>query len=295
MIEINEIKSVIKFKEKLVSELPYVPNDKEAKEYLLSMDIGDIVHIYDFWQQRLIDKQPREVIVSSKVRNSPLYIRNRGKINTILDRVRRGISVHGYLSSLAHNVAFDVGKFKEDRSFNFFRDKILICEGFHHLHLEELPLRTDELLIVYVAPTKFEVVQVAKHSLFENNFAALVEFNRHAEDFLYSKNPEGGIFIGGAGGGMQNLAGSSIYSTLKQVDARVILQNVEVANKGIENYVKLLYLHFHNRHVEYIKPEWQIANREILIYDKKNKIKFERGMLQYRFYHLDGTKNDFLL
>ena len=288
MIDINNIKSIIKFKRQLISELPYAPNNKESDNYLLSLDIGDIVHIYDFWQQKLIHSQPRKTVVSGKVRNSHFYINNKEKIKALLSRINNGLDVNGYLSHKAHNAVFEVEKFKQNRSFNSFRDQILICEGFHHLHLEEFPKRTNEVLIAHVTSNTFEVVQVANHDLFENNAAAFAEYNKHIDDFLLSKNPNGGVFIGGAGGGMQNLAGSSIYSTFKQIHIRKILQNVEIANGGIENYVKNIYLNIHNRTLQYIDPEWRMLGNEIVIYDKKNKNEFEGANLLHRYANTNG-------
>jgi hypothetical protein len=251
--------------------------------YLLLLDIGDIVHIYDFWQQRLIHAQPRKILVSSKMRNSPLYLRHRERIKVILGRASNGLDINRYLSYKAHNATFEVEQFKQNRSFNSFRDKLLICEGFHHLHLEEFPKRTDEVLIAHVTPNTFEIVQIANHDLFEQDPEALAEYEKHINAFLYSKNPNGGFYIGGAGGGMQNLAGSSIESTFNQIHVRKVLQNVEIINGGIEKYVKHLYQKIHNRNPQYVNPEWRMLGREITIYDKKNKEQFEGINLLFRF------------
>lgn len=283
MTDLNKETSIIRFKKQLVLELPYAPDCKESKEYLLSLDICEIVHIYDFWQQRLIHPQPRKVVVSSKIRNSPLYLRNRERIKIILDRVSNGLDIKKYLSHKAHNATFEVEKFKKDRSFNSFRDQLLICEGFHHLHLEELPNRTDEVLIAHVTSNTFEIVQIASHDLFERDAETLAGYEKHINEFLLSKNPNGVFYVGGAGGGMQNLAGSSIESSFNQIHVTKALKNVEITNGGIEKYVKHLYRKIHNRTPQYVNPEWRMRGREIYIYDKKNKEQFEYDNLLYRF------------
>ena len=283
MTDLNNIESIIRFKRRLVSELPYAPNNKESKDFLLSLDIGNIVHIYDFGQQRLITVQPRKTFVSNQIRNSVSYVRNREKIKAILSRVSNGLDVNGYLSYKAHNATFEVEQFKQSRSFNSFRDQILICEGFHHLHLEEFPKRTDEVLIAHVKSKTFEVVQIACHGLFERDAEARAEYEKHINAFLLSKNPKGGFYTGGAGGGQQNLAGSSIESSFNQIHVRKILRNVEIANTGIEKYVKNLYQHIHNRNPHYVNPKWRMLGREIAIYDKKNKEQFEGINLLYKY------------
>ncbi|MDD4913094.1 MAG: hypothetical protein PHP57_12430 [Sideroxydans sp.] len=283
MTDLNKIESIIRFKRQLVSELPYAPNKKESKDYLLSLDIGEIVHIYDFWQQRRIHVHPRNTIVSSQIRNCALYLRNRERIKVILSRVSNGLDVNRYLSHKAHNATFEVEQFKQTHSFNSFRDQILICEGFHHLHLEEFPKRSDEVLIAHVTSSTFEVVQIASHDLFKSDAEALAEYEKHINAFVLAKNPNGGFIIGGAGGGMQNLAGSSIESSIKQITVSKILQNVEIANTGIEKYVKNLYQHCYNRNPHHINPEWRMLGREIAIYDKKNRVQFEGNNLLHRF------------
>lgn len=280
MPDINKISSIKRFKSRLVSELPYVPKNKAAKDYLLGLDVGDVIHIYDSWQQRLITSSRRDVIVSSKVRSSALYIKNRHKIKPLLELVRAGQNITKYLSKRAHDEAFDVVKFRKTNSFNSFRDQILVCEGFYHIHLEPFPKRTDEVLIVDVTPATFEVVMVAKHNLFENDSLAMEEYDKFICNFVKSKYPDGSVFIGG---GIQNLAGSSIESSIRGTSAVRLIYNVEFNNKGIESYIKALYKFLENRDILYVKPEWKIINRELVIYDKKNKKYFKEENLNFNF------------
>lgn len=283
MTELNSLKSIIKLKNSIVANLPYAPRGRDSKEYLLSLDVGDLIHIYDFWQQRLIPGKPRKVLVGNRVRKSTQYIRNRRKIGVLLERVRNGDDISGYLSQKAHCATFDINEFKSTRSFNSFRDQMLVCEGFYHLHLDEFPARTDEILVVHVTSREFEVVQVAMHSLFKNDDEARVEYARYVDEFLSSKMPRGGLIIGGAGGGMQNLAGSSIFSSLNQIDMIKKIQNVEDRNGGIESYARKLYAYLHKRNTQYVKPEWRLVGRELTIYDKKNKEQFSGEHLVYMF------------
>jgi len=288
MKNLNTITSIIKLKNKLISEIPFTPNNKDSKIYLSSLDIGFLIHIYDFWQQRLIYPAPRETVVSSKVRNSLLYVRHRAKINGILKKVRCGVDIAPYLSNSAHSGTFDVEEFKRTGDFNSFRDQILVCEGFHHLHLEQLPKRTDEVLIAHVTDRIFEVVQVAKHNLFENSHEATMEYEKCIDQFLASKIPEGGYYIGGAGGGMQNLAGSSMQSTHNQIYARKILHHVEIKCGGIEAYSKQLFRYLDGRDTQYVKPEWRMIQRELTLYEKKNQRCFSSQDLLYNFDETHG-------
>lgn len=290
MNDLNTQDSIIKFKKKLIENLPFTPNNAASKQFLLSLHIGDLIHIYDFWQQRLIKNCARTFITSSKVRNSIPYIRNKDKIRHIQHHVSIGSDINGYLSHQAHSATFDVDNFKQTHNFNAFRDQLLIAEGFYHLHLEEYPNRTNDVLIVHVTSSTFEIIQVADHSLFENDLLAMHKYQEYVDVFLLSKNPNGGFYMGGAGGGMQNLAGSSIQSTLNQIYATKILQNVEIINGGIEKYVKKLYQYKMGRTLQFVTPEWRMEGRQIVIYDKKNKEQFAESDLNHRFNEIQERK-----
>lgn len=274
---LNEKKSIVKLKDRLVSEIPYVPKNAGSKHFLLSRDIGELLHIYHFWRQRFLQPGPRKFHAPSNVRNDPLYIQNKTKINLLKRKIEGGENVSAYLSSRAHERALDVIGYRESRSFNSSRDQLLICEGFYHLHLAPLPERTDEIIVALVTPDLFEIVGLFTHDLFiENRLnTKYVKYDQAIEAYLARKFPSGGAFLGGPGGGLQNTAGSSVASSFWQIHCRKILSRVESYHKGIEGFTIKLYSEIFNRQPSYVKPQWDVAeDGRLLIRDLKNKHEF---------------------
>lgn len=52
--ELNKKPSVVRLKNQLVSEIPYVPQSAEAKQFLMNHDIGDLLHIYQGTSKNLL-------------------------------------------------------------------------------------------------------------------------------------------------------------------------------------------------------------------------------------------------
>lgn len=276
--DLNKNPSIVRLKNTLVSKIPYIPKSAEAKNFLLGHDIGDLLHIYHFWRQRFLHPVARRFHAPSSVRNDPLYIRNRGKINALRQKIEAGEDVSAYLSRRAHKKALDVNGYRESKSFNSSRDQMLICEGFYHLHLAPLPARTDEVLVAQVSVEVFDVVGIFTHELFLNdqiNFE-YSKYNQAVDRYLARIMPTGGFYIGGAGGGLQNLAGSSFSSTVWQIHCRKIIQRVEAWPDGIDGFTINLYdLLFSGRKLRYVDPIWLVADDgRLLIRDKKNKHDF---------------------
>jgi hypothetical protein len=275
--DLNEKKSIMRLKEQLISAIPYVPTSAEAKRFLLSHDIGDLLHIYHFWRQRFPQPVARRYHAPSGVRNDPLYVRHKARIGQLKRKIEVGEDVSAYLSRRAHNKALDINGYRESKSFNSSRDLLLVCEGFYHLHLAPLPERTDEILVALVTPDLFEVIGLFTHDLFTEDSLnpAYVKYNQAVEAYLARRFPSGGIFLGGPGGGMQNAAGSSIASTFWQIHHRKILSHVEAYPDGLNGFTIKLYGEIFDRQTRFVDPKWEVADDgRLLIRDRKNKHEF---------------------
>lgn len=274
---LNEKKSVKRLKEQLISAIPYVPKSAEAKQFLFSRDVGDLLHIYHFWRQRFLEPVARRYQAPSRVRNDPLYVRHKARIDQLKRKIEVGEDLSAYLSRQAHTRALDVNGFRETGSFTSSRDQLLVCEGFYHLHLAPLPERTDEILVAKVQTDVFEVVGLFTHDLFTKDGLnpAYVKYNQAIEAYLARRLPSGGIFLGGAGGGMQNLAGSSIASSFWQIHCRKVLNQVEAHPDGLKGFTIKLYHDIFGRQTLFADPRWEVADDgRLLIRDRKNKHEF---------------------
>lgn len=275
--DLNKKTSIVRLRDQLVSEIPYVPQSPEAKQFLLGHDIGDLLHIYHFWRQRFLQSVKRRYHAPSSVRNELLYVGNREKINQLRKKIEAGEDLSAYLSSAAHKRALDVDGYRKSKSFNSSRDQMLVCEGFYHLHLAQLPERTNEILVAKVESDLFEVIGLFTHDLFRDH-SLNPEYSKYHEaidSYRARKMPSGGYFMGGAGGGMQNSAGSSIASSFWQIHCRKVLQGVEASPGGIDGFTVSLYDQIFGRKPKYVNPMWLVADDgRLLIRDRKNKHDF---------------------
>lgn len=276
--DLDLLQSIRKFKEDLIAQIPFTPNNRESKSFLLNLDIGSILHIYDFWRHRFITPRPRKTFIPNQIRNNdPLYLKNKENVKAVLKKIEIGEDISSHLSRKVHEQSFDVEDFKNNRNFIGSRDHLLVCEGFYHLHLEPYPKRTDELIIGHAAEDGFEVIGIFSHKIFEteNSESEKNKFNAAINNYLRRKMPNGGYCIGGAGGGMQNLAGSSIANTWNQINNLKILQNVEFVKGGIEQHTRNLYKTVHNRTPKNVKAIWRMNHRNVEIFDRVNKVVFD--------------------
>lgn len=280
----NKLSSIVRLKKDLTEAIPFVPNNKESKDFLLNLELGDLIHIHDFWQHRLVSNRPRTVNIPSHVRNSKLYIKNRDRIKNLRSLFESGLDVSDFLSRKAKDRALDVNDFKKNRDFIGSRDAMLICEGYHHFHLAAYPSRTDELIIAQVTNDHIDVIGIFTHEIFEQKplNQEYSDYQKAIETHISKYNPSGGIFIGGAGGCMQNLAGSSLFTTIFHTHTYRFIRIVEENEGGIEAYTKRLYKDLHNRSPSKVKPTWILQQRNLEIYDKNNKINFSSDQLSAR-------------
>ncbi|MCQ4143240.1 hypothetical protein [Vogesella sp. AC12] len=274
--ELDMLATIQRFKKDLVKLIPYVPKNKEAKDFLLSLGVDMLIHMHDFWRHRLIEIRPREVEIASWIRNSTAYINNKEKINKLMTIVRGGGDINCYLSEKVHSRALDVEAFKADRDFMRSRDRMLVCEGFHHLHLEPYPGRTNYLIIAKVFRSRMDVIGVFPHAIFDDDCLSSVRASYESALEKYSRMlaPAGGFFIGGPGGGMQNLAGSSVESTFFHTGTYKIIKLIEEYNGGLEEYTRGLYAQ-RGRSPRKINPVWVLDGRSLEIHDKVNKTIFK--------------------
>ncbi|WP_234686386.1 hypothetical protein [Comamonas aquatica] len=275
--DLNAKKSIVSLKERLVSVIPYVPRNAESKSFLLNKDISDLLHIHHFWRQRFIQASPRKFFAPSNVRNDPLYVQLKKRIEPLKRKIEAGEDVSAYLSSRAHERAIDISDYKKSCSFSASRDQLLVCEGFFHLHLAPRPERTDEILVAQVTPETFEVVGIFTHELFDESGLnpSYSKYDKAIDAYLARRLPSGGAFLGGPGGGLQNAAGSSVVSTFWATRCYRVLIAVELYSAGLEGFTIKLYDEIFTRKPSFVKPIWDVTNDGyLLIRDRKNKCEF---------------------
>lgn len=178
-------KSIIKFKEDLVTALPFFPNNKETKNDLLSQPISSVMFYYIHWASRLVPIKPRKISISPYLTRDHRWSSLKDKIEKLLEKVRTGEDLNPYLSLKAHQKGYtpsdrvsngDAGRW-DDKEF------VLNIMGFHHFHLDEriqdsgLSGRTDEVLFARLSRDKFQAVGIFDHSVFDADKTEKNEMN----------------------------------------------------------------------------------------------------------------------
>ncbi len=283
-VDIENLSSVKKLKKALVKEIPFVPNNSDSKNFLLGLELGQLIHIHDSWKQRMILPQPRRVHAAGYVRNDLLYIENKELIRHLRKQIEAGEDVNLYLSDAIRKASFKVENFRNTGTFNGSRDRMLVCEGFYHFHLAAYPQRTDEILIGIVRDDFVDFLGIFTHEIFkdinQSNSEMHNKYEKSINEYVQRKFPEGGVFIGGVGGGLQNMAGSSTSSSFNQIDKIRSITWIEVYCGGIEAFTRKLYCDLHSRNPQKVNPEWVIEHRSLIIYDRANKVKFDSNELR---------------
>lgn len=282
-VNIENLPSVKKFKEALVKEIPFIPNNNDSKKFLLGLELGSLIHIHDSWKQRMIIPQPRQVTTPNYVRNDQLYIGNIKKIRLLINQLQNGRDINLYLSHKIRVGSFDVDDFKNTRTFEASRDRMLVCKGLYHFHLAEYPQRTDEVLIGSVGNDFVEFLGIFTHEIFEernqSNSKIHDKYEKSINNYVKHKFPQGGFFIGN----LQNTAGSSISSSFNQIDKIRTIMRIELHSGGIEAFTRHMYSILHSRNPHKVKPEWVIEHRSLKIYDRANKVSFDSNDLRLQF------------
>ena len=160
-----ESKRIRNFKELLIKEIPFFPNNRETKEALLKQAQLPIILHYLHWKSRYIPQRPRKVILDNHVINDERISYLKEKINNLLLDVTTGTDLTPYLSSKAHKKGYTPNT-ENDKWAD--KDFLLNITGFHHLHLDKYPARTNDVIFAKITREEFHVVAIFNHSVFDS-------------------------------------------------------------------------------------------------------------------------------
>ena len=171
----DESKRARKLRLSLVRAIPKFPNTKETKDELEAISLSQLFIHYFNWAYRYVSIRPREVEIQPTAFKDKRWGRLRGKIDTLLEKVRNGKDLTPHLSLQAHRRGYTPAAATTGPDTDRWADKdfFLSTMGYHHFHLGErienggFATRTDEVVFALVAREKFTVVAICDHSVFE--------------------------------------------------------------------------------------------------------------------------------
>ncbi len=171
----EETKRIRNLKKRLITELPFFPNNKETLTELESQSLNGVLIHYLHWKTRLVPARKRKVQIAPEVTADKRWKTLKSGINSLLDKVRNGEDVHPYLSKRAHSYGYTPSQRVRDGEVDSWEDKdqLLNTKGFHHFHLNlniqssGLSERSDDVLFAYVSRDVFHAVGIFSHSVFD--------------------------------------------------------------------------------------------------------------------------------
>ncbi|EOX3121112.1 hypothetical protein ACPFMY_004066 [Vibrio cholerae] len=280
---IEESKSIRKFKAELIKKLPFFPNDRDTLKQLESEGLGSVMFYYLHWSTRQVPKRIRKVHISPELTRDKRYKALKNQIKLFRSKVSNGEDLSPYLSHKAHKNGYTPRQRIIDGEVDSWEDKdqILNTKGFHHFHLDMtvqhtgLSVRTDEVLFAKVTRTEFHAVAIFDHSVFKSTDddgnitrERMRMWDIHekyttmgmAPGTVYMTNP---ISSSGHPVGVREMADHYMY-TIKQYDSKL----------SDRTFVNQLYQDGNFPPPDRHKLEWQIDALDLVIFDKKNNVKF---------------------
>jgi len=272
-----------KFKSELIKKLPFFPDDRETLKQLESEGLVDVMFYYLHWSTRQVPNRNRKVHIYPELTADKRYKGLKEQIKLLIRKVSNGEDLSPYLSLRAHKKGYTPRQRIVDGEVDSWEDKdqILNTKGFHHFHLNMtvqstgLSVRTNEVLFAKVTRTEFHAVAIFDHSVFDpadenGNLEAerkrMWEIHEKyttmgmAPGTVYMTSP---ITTSGHPFGIR-IMGDRYMNVVDQFDSKL----TERA------FVNQLYQDANMPSPERYKLEWQIDALDLVIFDKKNNVKF---------------------
>ncbi len=279
----EESKTIRKFKAELIKKLPFFPDDRETLQQLESEGLVDVMFYYLHWSTRQVPSRTRKVHVYPDLTADRRYKGLKEQIKLLREKVSNGEDLSPYLSLRAHKKGYTPRQRIVDGEVDSWEDKdqILNTKGFHHFHLNMtvqntgLSVRTNEVLFAKITRTEFHAVAIFDHSVFD---PADENGNLEAERQRMWDIHEKYTTMGMAPGTVymtSPIATSGHPIGIRIMGDRYMMLVEQYDSKLTERtFVNQLYQDANMPSPERYKLEWQIDALDLVIFDKKNNVKF---------------------
>jgi len=176
MVDVMQSKRIKKLRDEIISAIPRVPNNKESLLALQNKHLTDLLIVFINWQLRFIGQWERRVVIEDSAKNDDRWNLLDKKIESFLDKVRKGEDLNPFLSLQASKRGFSLSADNPSSTEDSWDDKdfILNVMGYHHFHLGEVKTgmiyaeRTNDVLFARVTRDTFTVLAILNHSVFES-------------------------------------------------------------------------------------------------------------------------------
>ncbi len=158
------------FKDSLIKQLPFSPNEKQVKVALENDSLLSLLLDFLTWKQRLIPKRPRKLIIEKHFLEDERISKLDNQINQLFSEIGAGNDLNPYLSKYVNTKGYIPSQYTNGNKWAD-KDELLHTTGFHHLHFEKYPKRTKELVFARITRDEFNAIAIFGHSVFGNKQA----------------------------------------------------------------------------------------------------------------------------
>ena len=191
-----ESKRIREIRNGIIEELPrFNRNDKASKKLLEEKSLGSLFINYFNWRMRFVSQGKRSVTIKNTAKNDLRWNELEVNVANLLRKVRNGDDLSPHLSLAAWQKGYTPEAEKQGAKDDRWADKdfLLNVMGFHHFHLgtniekKGIVTRTDVVLFAYVTRTKFIVLGLFDHSVFDNEDSSAMTNERKRLWELYDE------------------------------------------------------------------------------------------------------------
>lgn len=280
---LEEPKNIRKFKAELIKKLPFFPDDRDTLQQLESEGLGNVMFYYLHWSTRQVPSRIRKVHIYPELTADKRYKALKEQIKLLLKKVSNGEDLSPFLSLRAHKKGYTpIQRIINGQAESWEdKDQILNTKGFHHFHLDMtvqhtgLSFRTNEVLFAKVTRTEFHAVAIFDHSVFEQAGAnGVLESEIKRMWDIHEKYTTMGMTPGTVY--MTNPILSSGHPVSVRVMAARYMSIIKQYDSKLSDrtFVNQLYQDGNLQPPERHKLEWQIDGLDLVIFDKKNNVRF---------------------
>ena len=164
-----------KFRNRLIREIPRIPNDRASLAALESKGNSELLRIYMCWKLRQVAIRPRRVTGQSALKADCRATSLQPNIEAFIRAVEVGADLNRYLSTKAHRHGYVLASDPEIADCRTWEDKdfLLNVLGRHHFHLglhrdaSGMMARTDEVLFGSASRDTIRILGLFDHSVFD--------------------------------------------------------------------------------------------------------------------------------
>ncbi|WP_415880524.1 hypothetical protein [Methylomonas sp. TEB] len=273
----EESKRVKKLRREVIAALPTFPNNRETKDLLDGMFLGNLLIHYLNWVIRYVAIKPRKVLIEPAVMSDRRWCDLKHQVYALLEKVRDGDNLNPHLSTLPQTRGYMPSTSETEHGVDRWVDKdfLLNTMGFHHFHLgmkserNGYVERTNELVFANVSREMFTLMGIFDHSVFEFTDKSMSDERKRLwamfDSYITRGAPSGTVVLAT----QIAMSGHSVHVVETAGEYSRIIYQIDSKLDSME-YVRDLYASNNLATPKKLKFEWMLNFSDLLLLEKHN-------------------------